>query len=161
MSATGHSIIKKRLVDENAALAGEMSAHIFFADGYYGYDDALYATARFLEIMDGAEKPVSSFLEDVPKTYSTPEIRVDCPDDVKFEIVKDVVSYFRERYEVIDIDGVRIEFSNGWGLIRASNTQPVLVMRFEAESAEQLDAYKKEVYEKLVAYEPLKTMQPF
>jgi len=161
MSATGHSIIKKRLADENAALAGEMSAHIFFADGYYGYDDALYATARFLEIMDGTEKPVSSFLEDVPKTYSTPEIRLDCPDDVKFEIVNDVVSYFRERYEVIDIDGVRIEFSNGWGLIRASNTQPVLVMRFEAESAEQLEAYKKEVREKLVTYEPLKTMQAF
>ncbi len=159
MSATGHSIIKQRLNDEKAELAGEMSAHIFFAEDYYGYDDAIFATARFLKIMDGDAKPVSRFLEDVPITSNTPEIRVDCPDDVKFEIVEELVGFYRDKYEVVDIDGVRIEFEHGWGLIRASNTQPVLVLRFEAESDEYLTEYKNAVYKKLITFEPMKGME--
>jgi len=161
MSATGHSLIKQRLIDEKAQLAGEMSAHIFFAENYYGFDDAIYATARMLKIADDSDKPVSRFLEDVPKTYSTPEIRVDCPDDDKFNIVRELVEYYRDKYEVIDIDGVRMDFGNGWGLIRASNTQPVLVLRFEAETPEELEKYKKIVHEKLVTFEPLKELKPF
>jgi len=161
MSATGHSIIKQRLHDEKALLAGEMSAHIFFAENFYGHDDAIYATALFLKIMGGQDKAVSSFLADVPKTVSTPEIRTDCPDNIKFEIVEELVAYYKAKYDVIDIDGVRIEFENGWGLIRASNTQPVLVLRFEAEDEASLNAYKKEVYDKLITFEPMKDMTPF
>ena len=161
MSATGHSIIKQRLQDENAELAGEMSAHIFFAEDYFGYDDAIYATARLVQIADRTEKPVSSFLDDLPKMYSTPEIRIDCPDDVKFDLVAELVEYYKDKYDVIDIDGVRMEFENGWGLIRASNTQPVLVLRFEAKSYEDLVKYKTEVYEKLKTFAPLSSLEPF
>jgi phosphomannomutase/phosphoglucomutase len=161
MSATGHSIIKQRLSDENADLAGEMSAHIFFTEDYFGFDDAIFATAKFLSIVDREEAPVSELLSDVPEMVSTPEIRIDCPDDEKFEIVKELVEYFRGKYSVIDIDGVRMEFGNGWGLIRASNTQPVLVLRFESETLEQLNQYKLEVYEKLITYDPLKNLEPF
>jgi len=160
MSATGHSIIKQRLQDENAELAGEMSAHIFFAEDYYGYDDAIYATARIIQIAGQTDQPVSRFLEDVPKTYSTPEIRIDCPDDVKFDVVAELVEYYRGKYDVIDMDGVRIEFENGWGLIRASNTQPVLVLRFEAKSEEDLGKYRTEVYKKLITFAPLAGLEP-
>lgn len=161
MSATGHSIIKQRMIDENADLAGEMSAHIFLKEDYFGYDDAIFATAKFLSIIDRAEYPVSEFLSDVPETVSTPEIRIDCSDEDKFEIVEELVEYYRGKYSVIDIDGVRMEFGNGWGLVRASNTQPVLVLRFEAETREQLNQYKEEVYTKLRTFEPLKNMEPF
>ena len=161
MSATGHSIIKQRMHDEKAELAGEMSAHIFFGENYFGYDDAIFATAKFLKIVDTAMKPVSKFLEEVPMTFSTPEIRVDCPDNEKFGLVRELVAFYKSKYRVIDIDGVRMEFDDGWALIRASNTQPVLVLRFEAESKESLAKYKKEVYEKLLTYGPLKALQPF
>lgn len=161
MNAAGHSLIKKRLNDEKALLAGEMSAHIFFAENYYGYDDAIYATAVMLKILDGAKEPLSSFLEDVPKTFSTPEIRVDCPDDEKFDIVKELVEYYRAKYKVIDIDGVRIDFGSGWGLIRASNTQPTLVLRFEAESQEKLEQYKNEVRQQLIKFKPMADVESF
>jgi phosphomannomutase/phosphoglucomutase len=161
MSATGHSIIKQRMHDERAELAGEMSAHIFFAEDYFGYDDALFATARMLKIIDIADAPVSSFLADVPHMFSTPEIRVDCPDDLKFGIVKELVEYYRGKYDVLDIDGVRINFGGGWGLIRASNTQPVLVLRFEAKTREELERYQKEVHTKLTTYPPLAGLKPF
>ena len=161
MSATGHSIIKQRMHDEQAELAGEMSAHIFFAEDYFGYDDALFATARILKILDTASGPVSSFLADVPHMHSTPEIRVDCPDDLKFGIVKELVEYYRGKYEVIDIDGVRIDFGGGWGLIRASNTGPVLVLRFEAKSLEDLERYQREVHAKLISFPPLASLKPF
>jgi len=161
MSATGHSIIKQRLLDEKAELAGEMSAHIFFNEDYYGFDDAIFATAKFLSIVDREDIPVSEFLSEVPAMESTPEIRIDCPDDVKFEIVKELVEYYRAKYSVIDIDGVRMEFGNGWGLIRASNTQPVLVLRFEAETEEQLERYKNEVFEKLITFDSLKNLESF
>ncbi len=138
MWKTGHSLIKSKMKAENAALAGEMSGHMFFADRYLGFDDAIYASCRLLEILAKTGKRISELLADVPKTYSTPEIRVDCPDDKKFGIVKKVTEYFRQRYNVIDIDGVRVLFDDGWGLVRASNTQPALVLRFEALSEKRL-----------------------
>ena len=133
MWKTGHSLIKKKMKETGALLAGEMSGHIFFADRYFGYDDAPYAALRLLEILKKKGEPyrVGRLLEGVPETFSTPEIRVDCPDDRKFTIAPKMKEAFRE-YPVIDIDGVRINFPEGWGLIRASNTQPALVLRFEA-----------------------------
>ncbi len=138
MSKTGHSLIKQKMKEIQAELAGEMSGHMFFADRYFGYDDAIYASCRLLEILAATGKSISELLRDVPKTYNTPEIRVPCPDDVKFQVVKDVTEYFRQRYNVIDIDGVRVLFGDGWGLVRASNTQPVLVLRFESLSEARL-----------------------
>jgi phosphomannomutase/phosphoglucomutase len=135
MWKTGHSLIKKKMKESGALLAGEMSGHIFFGDRYFGYDDAVYAGLRLLEIMKRSGEPFSlkKLLEGVPETFSTPEIRVDCPDEAKFEIAERMKAAFRD-YPVIDIDGVRINFPEGWGLIRASNTQPALVLRFEASS---------------------------
>lgn len=138
MWKTGHSLIKKKMKEEKAELAGEMSGHMFFADRYFGFDDAIYASCRLLEILANTGKTISELLSDVPKTYSTPEIRVECPDNKKFAVVKKVTEYFRNRYKVIDIDGVRVLFDDGWGLVRASNTQPVLVLRFEAMSEKRL-----------------------
>ncbi len=138
MWKTGHSLIKSKMKAENAALAGEMSGHMFFADRYLGFDDAIYASCRLLEILAKTGKRISELLADVPKTCTTPEIRMDCPDEKKFGIVKKVTEYFRERYPVIDIDGVRVLFDDGWGLVRASNTQPALVLRFEALSEKRL-----------------------
>jgi len=138
MWRTGHSLIKQKMKEEKAELAGEMSGHIFFADRYLGYDDAIYASCRLLEILSDTGKTLSELLSDVPKTYSTPEIRVECPDDIKFDLVEKVSRYFEERYKVITIDGVRVLFDDGWGLVRASNTQPVLVLRFEAMSEQRL-----------------------
>jgi phosphomannomutase/phosphoglucomutase len=116
-----------------------MSGHLFFADRYFGYDDGIYAGARLLEILSNADEPVSSLLADVPKMFNTPEIRVDCPDDKKFEVVRILTEAFKKTHEVIDIDGARILFDHGWGLVRASNTQPVIVMRFEADSQDNLE----------------------
>jgi phosphomannomutase / phosphoglucomutase len=138
MWKTGHSLIKKKMKEEGAELAGEMSGHMFFADRYLGYDDATYASCRLLEILSRTGKPLSALLSDIPKTFTTPEIRVECPDDRKFAVVKKITAYFKDRYNVIDIDGVRILFSDGWGLVRASNTQPALVLRFEAVSEARL-----------------------
>ncbi|MBF6571228.1 MAG: phosphomannomutase/phosphoglucomutase [Candidatus Binataceae bacterium] len=134
MWKTGHSLIKSKLKEERAALAGEMSGHMFFADRYYGFDDAIYSSFRLLEIIDRAGRGLGELLSDLPKTSATPEIRLDCADDRKFEVVRQAADYFRAHYNVIDIDGVRVGFSHGWGLVRASNTQPALVMRFEADS---------------------------
>ena len=124
--------------EEKALLAGEMSGHLFFADRYFGYDDAIYASARLLEIISLTGRKISEILADVPRTYSTPEIRRDCPDRIKFGIVEKIRDYFQEHFDVITVDGVRILFADGWGLIRASNTQPVLVLRFEAATEERL-----------------------
>jgi phosphomannomutase/phosphoglucomutase len=145
MWKTGHSLIKAKMKEERAELAGEMSGHMFFADRYYGYDDALYAGCRLLEIVAKSGAPLSAQLADVPKTVSTPEIRVDCPDEVKFDVVKRVTGHFRKLYPIIDVDGVRMLFPQGWGLVRASNTQPVLVLRFEATTQDLLDQYRAEV----------------
>ncbi|MEE4356559.1 MAG: phosphomannomutase/phosphoglucomutase [Desulfococcaceae bacterium] len=139
MWKTGHSLIKSKMKAENAAMAGEMSGHMFFEDRYLGFDDAVYAACRLLEILAKTGKSISQLLADVPQTFATPEIRIDCPDDKKFGIVEKVTEYFRERYSVIDIDGVRVLFDDGWGLLRASNTQPALVLRFEALSEKRLE----------------------
>jgi len=149
MWKAGHSLIKGKMKEEKALLAGEMSGHLFFADRYFGYDDAIYAAARLMEIVSSADRSVSELLADLPKTFTTPEIRIDCPDHIKFRVVDTITAYFRERYPIIDIDGVRIRFDEGWGLVRASNTQPVLVLRFEALSAAALEEYRSRVEEKM------------
>ncbi len=141
MWKTGHSLIKGKLKETGGELGGEMSGHIFFKNRFYGFDDAVYATARFIELMSNTPKKASELLSDLPKTVSTPEIRVDCPEEIKFKIAEQAKEAFPE-YTVNTIDGVRIEFPHGWGLVRASNTQPVLVMRFEATSAELLKEYQ-------------------
>ena len=138
MWKTGHSLIKEKMKQLKAPLAGEMSGHMFFSEGFYGHDDALYGAARLLRIVAASGVSVEEMLADVPKFVSTPEIRVDCPDELKFEVVARAVKHFRSRYDVIDVDGVRVLFGDGWGLIRASNTQPVLVTRYEALTKERL-----------------------
>ncbi len=139
MWKTGHSLIKTKMKQEKAELAGEMSGHIFFADRYLGYDDAIYASCRLLELIADSGKSLSELLIDIPETFTTPEIRVECPDDEKFELVARVTDYFRTRHDIVDIDGVRVLFDDGWGLVRASNTQPALVLRFEAMTEKRLD----------------------
>ena len=158
MSAAGHSLIKKTMQETNALLAGEMSGHICFADAYYGFDDAIYAACRILQIVAFSKVKVSKMLIDVPKTAATPEIRVDCPDDRKFEIVRELTESFKKKYDVVDIDGVRVNFDNGWALIRASNTQPVIVFRFEANNADQLDGIISLVRKAMSKYEPIVTL---
>lgn len=142
---TGHSLIKAKMREERALLAGEMSGHIFFADRYYGFDDAIYAALRVLEIISHSNVPLHEMLSDVPETFATPEIRVPCDDALKFDVVQGMVDHYRPTHELVDIDGARIQFEGGWGLVRASNTQPVLVLRFEAESQARLDAIRNEV----------------
>ena len=149
MWKAGHSIIKSKMKETGAALAGEMSGHIFFADRFYGFDDATYAGARVLEILSKTDKPLSELLADIPKTYSTPELRVDCSDDTKFDVVAKITHHFAKTNEVITIDGARIIFENGWGLVRASNTQAILVLRFEANSEENLRRIKLTVETKV------------
>ncbi|MEZ5353669.1 MAG: phosphomannomutase/phosphoglucomutase [Bryobacteraceae bacterium] len=145
MYKTGHSLIKAKMKQEHAELAGEMSGHMFFADRYMGFDDAIYAAARLMEIVADSGQPLSAQLEGLPRTVSTPELRVDCPDNLKFPVIAAVTDHFRKSHEVIDVDGVRVIFEHGWGLARASNTQPVLVLRFEAENEDLLNRYRSEV----------------
>jgi phosphomannomutase/phosphoglucomutase len=142
---TGHSLIKAKMKETGAPLAGEMSGHIFFGGDYYGFDDALFAAARLLAFVARAGGPLSRHFADVPRTFSTPEIRIDCPDDRKFALVEQAAGHFGTRYETLTLDGVRVRFAHGWGLLRASNTQPVLVMRFEAISEAELASYRGEV----------------
>ena len=149
MYRTGHSLIKSKMKEMHAPLAGEMSGHIFFSDEYLGYDDALYASCRFARMLAAQDKPLSALLDELPRYYATPETRVDCPDDKKFGIVDEITRFFKARYPVIDIDGVRILFGDGWGLLRASNTQPVLVMRFEARTPERLLEIQRLVVDRL------------
>lgn len=139
MWKTGHSLIKSKMKETKAALAGEMSGHIFFADRYFGFDDAVYAGARVLEILANTDAKLSALLQDLPKTVNTPEIRVDCDDDKKFDVIEKVKNAVSSRFKCNDIDGVRVEFGDAWGLVRASNTQPVIVMRFEAETQNRLN----------------------
>jgi phosphomannomutase/phosphoglucomutase len=145
MYKTGHSLIKAKMKEEHAELAGEMSGHMFFADRYYGYDDALYAACRLIEIVAKSGRPLSAQLAGLPKMVSTPEIRVECPDELKFDLVKRVAEHFKKIYKTVDIDGVRVIFPQGWGLLRASNTGPILVMRFEAANETLLKQYQAEV----------------
>jgi phosphomannomutase / phosphoglucomutase len=145
MWKTGHSLIKDKMRELRAPIAGEMSGHMFFTEGFYGHDDALYGAARLLRIVADSGRGVADLLGDVPKFVSTPEIRVDCPEELKFDIVARAAAHFRAAHDVIDVDGVRVLFGDGWGLIRASNTQPVLVLRFEARSAERRDQIRAEM----------------
>jgi len=160
MAPAGHSLIKKKMRETGALLAGEMSGHICFSDNYYGYDDAIFAACRVLEIIAGSDKKLSEMLADVPKTAYTPEIRIDCPDDKKFKIVSELTEYFRNKYDVVDIDGVRVNLGDGWALMRASNTQPVLVLRFEAKTQERLKEIMQIVQEQLKKYEPVVQFNP-
>jgi len=145
MWKTGHSLIKDKMKEMQAPIAGEMSGHMFFGEGFYGHDDALYGAARLLRIVADSGRTVRELLADVPEFVSTPEIRVECGDDRKFDLVERAVKHFTATHDVIGVDGVRVLFGDGWGLIRASNTQPILVTRFEARSAERLAAIRAEM----------------
>jgi phosphomannomutase/phosphoglucomutase len=145
MWKTGHSLIKKKIKEENALLAGEMSGHIFFADRYFGFDDAIYSSARLLELLSRSGKKLSQMLAELPKTYHTPEIRIYASDEVKFKIVEEAKKELSQKYPILDIDGVRAIFPKGWGLVRASNTQEVLVLRFEGDTEEALKAIEREI----------------
>jgi len=145
MWKTGHSLIKKKIKEEKALLAGEMSGHIFFADRYFGFDDAIYSSARLLELLSRSDKRLSQMLSDLPQTFSTPEIRIYASDEVKFKIVEEVKKELSQKYPIIDIDGVRAIYPGGWGLVRASNTQEVLVLRFEGDTEKDLENIETEV----------------
>ena len=145
MWKTGHSLIKDKMKEMNAPLAGEMSGHMFFTEGFYGHDDALYGAARLLRILADSGRTVEQLLSDVPDFVSTPELRIDVPEELKFGLVDKAVAYFRSKHNVSDVDGVRVLFGDGWGLIRASNTQPVIVARYEAQTAERLAAIRGEM----------------
>ncbi len=153
MWKAGHSLLKAKMKETHALLAGEMSGHMFFKERYFGYDDAIYASLRLLEILAKSCQPLSTLLADLPESVSTPEIRVDCPDHLKFVIAERATDYFRQHYSVIDVDGVRVQFPEGWGLIRASNTQPALVLRFEARSEIKLNEYRALIENKLREFE--------
>ncbi|MFH1403764.1 MAG: phosphomannomutase/phosphoglucomutase [Candidatus Altiarchaeota archaeon] len=139
MYRTGHSFIKKKIKEEGAKLAGEMSGHFFFADDYPGYDDGIYASARMVQIISNSPGSFGDIVSTIPKYYSTPEIRVDCPDELKFDIVGEITEHFKGSYDTITVDGVRVEFGDGWGLVRASNTQPAVILRFEAKTPARLE----------------------
>lgn len=148
MWKAGHSLLKAKMRETGALLGGEMSGHIFFKERYFGYDDAIYAGARLLDIVARTGQPVDALLADLPPAHTTPELRVDCPDHLKFAVADRVRDRFRAAgYELIDLDGVRVRFPRGWGLLRASNTQPVLVMRFEAPTPDELARYRHTVEE--------------
>jgi phosphomannomutase / phosphoglucomutase len=145
MWKTGHSLIKDKMREMNAPLAGEMSGHMFFTEGFYGHDDALYGAARLLRILADAGRTVEQMLSDVPDFVSTPELRIEVPEELKFSLVERAVKHFRASHDVIDVDGVRVLFGDGWGLIRASNTQPVIVARYEATTPERLAVIQAEM----------------
>lgn len=151
MWKVGHSLIKTKMKEEHAVLAGEMSGHMFFADRYYGFDDGVYAAGRMVELLSKSDRPLSALVDELPVVHNTPEIRVPCPDDQKFEVVHRAREYFRSLYPVVDVDGARIQFPGGWGLVRASNTGPVLVLRCEADSPARLTAVRLEIETKLEA----------
>jgi len=152
MWKAGHSLLKAKMRETGALLGGEMSGHIFFKERYFGYDDAVYAGARLLEILARTGRTVTELLADLPPSYTTPEIRVDCPDALKFTVAERVRERFRaDGRDIIDVDGVRVRFAHGWGLVRASNTQPVLVLRFEAETPAELAIYRRTVEEVVAA----------
>jgi phosphomannomutase / phosphoglucomutase len=145
MWKTGHSLLKVKMKEVGAPLAGEMSGHVFFGADYYGFDDALFAAARLLSYLARQSGSLSAQFASFPDRASTPELRVNCPEDRKFEIVSRAAEHFGRMYDTNTLDGVRITFPEGWGLLRASNTQPVLVMRFEASTPELLSSYRGEV----------------
>lgn len=158
ISPTGHSMIKKMMRETNALLGGEMSGHILFMDNYYGYDDAVFAACRLLEIVSASDLKLSEMLESNTITVNTPVIKLSCPDNIKFRIVDELSEFFKGKYNILDVDGIRLNCKDGWALIRASNTQPALTLRFEANSAERLNELKKIVYEAIARYEVVRQM---
>jgi len=156
MWKTGHALLKAKMKIEHAPFAGEMSGHLFFADDYFGFDDAIYASGRLLEILSHSNQKLSELIDEIPYFISTPEIRVECADDAKFGVVADIAKSFKSQYETIDIDGARVLFGDGWGLVRASNTQPVLVLRFEAKNEHRLAEIKQIFKKKLREYPAVK-----
>ena len=154
MWKVGHSLIKARMREVGASLAGEMSGHIFFADRYFGFDDAIYAGSRLIELLSLSDDSLSKMIDAMPQMSSTPELRVACEDSAKFEVTRRAAAHFSTVFPVVTVDGVRIEFEHGWGLIRASNTQPVLVLRFEATTAALRDEYRARVEGWLAANAP-------
>ncbi|MEA1881481.1 MAG: phosphomannomutase/phosphoglucomutase [Candidatus Marinimicrobia bacterium] len=150
MWKTGHSLIKQRMSELNCKLGGEMSGHIFFADDYFGYDDAIYVAARIVQTLSRTDKKLSELKAELPKYYSTPEMRLEAEsDEEKFRIADEAVAYFTENYDCSTVDGVRIQFGDGWGLVRSSNTQPVIVCRFEANNPERMEEIQSIVMNKL------------
>lgn len=157
MWKTGHSLIKQKMKDEDLPFSGEMSGHIFFKDDFFGFDDAIYVGARFAQMISHSKETLSERMAKLPKYHSTPEMRLECEnDEVKFEIARKAKEYFKAHYECIDVDGVRIKFGDGWGLVRSSNTQPVIVTRFEAKTAARLNEIKDLVLTKLQEFGKLK-----
>ena len=152
---TGHSLIKAKMKEIGAIFTGEMSGHMFFADDYYGFDDAIYAAARLLALLSHQDKGLDELLEDVPRYYSTPEIRLPSSDEAKFRQVESVIQHFEPRYEIIKVDGARILFPQGWGLVRASNTGPELIVRCEGSTPEALQQIKEELFDYLAQLEVL------
>ncbi len=149
MYRTGHSFIKKKMLEEGSPLAGEMSGHFFFADNYYGYDDGIFASARMVELLSDSNKKLSGLVSEIPGYYSTPEIRIPCPENEKFRIVDEITEKFKEKYDVITVDGARIQFGDGWGLVRASNTEPSIILRFEAKTERRLNEIKELIISEL------------
>ncbi|RMF63150.1 MAG: phosphomannomutase/phosphoglucomutase [Calditrichaeota bacterium] len=156
MWKTGHSLLKAKMKEERAPLAGEMSGHIFYSDDFYGFDDAFYVSGRLLRILSASDKRLSQIVDEIPYFYSTPEIRIEATDQDKFKIVAELVQHFKREYETIDIDGARVLFGDGWGLVRASNTQPVLVLRFEAKTPDRLNQIIEMFKTKLREYPSVK-----
>jgi phosphomannomutase/phosphoglucomutase len=151
MWKVGHSLIKSKMKEVGAVLAGEMSGHIFFQHRYLGFDDAIYAGARLLELLSRESRTLAELVDTLPAMINTPEIRLETPDDLKFEVVKRATERFRAKHPVVDVDGVRVRFPDGWGLVRASNTQPALVLRFEATTRERLGEIRATVEHELAA----------
>jgi phosphomannomutase/phosphoglucomutase len=149
MWKVGHSLIKTKMKEEGAVLAGEMSGHMFFADRYFGFDDAVYSAARLVELLSRSEQTLAELVDTLPVLYNTPELRVPCPDEIKFEVVKRAVAHYKARQDVVDVDGARVQFPGGWGLVRASNTGPVLVLRCEADSPERLAGIRRDIEDRL------------
>ncbi len=154
MWMTGHSLIKKKMKEENAPIAGEMSGHIFFKDGYFGFDDGIYVSLRLVQMLSNQEKTLARLVDELLQFVSTPELRITCPDENKFDVIQKLVEEFKKEYKVIDVDGARVEFGDGWGLVRASNTQPVLVLRFEAKTEKRLDEIR-ELFKKKLSKFPM------
>lgn len=152
MWKTGHSLIKAKMKKDGALLAGEMSGHMFFGHKWYGFDDAIFASARIVSILSRTESSMSSLLAKIPAYYSTPETRIESTDRGKFQVVEKVKSYFSKKYRTIKIDGVRVEYGDGWGLVRASNTEPIIVVRFEAKTGQRLEEIKTEILSKVKQY---------
>jgi phosphomannomutase/phosphoglucomutase len=159
MYKTGHSLIKRKMKEEGILMAGEVSGHMFFADDYYGFDDGLYSAVRFLNVISQDPRPLSQHWEGVPQTYHTPELKAPTPEADKFRVVQEVKEHFQQHYPVLEIDGVRISFPDGWALVRASNTNPYLTLRFEAATAAGLAREKEIVYGKLSEYPTVKLPQ--